>query len=52
LGFSQKLALIRLFLHSDPKTIDQFAKDWNQVEYLMKAGFIGQSAFPFGLKKV
>jgi len=50
LDFGQKLAIIRLFFNIEPKTIDEFAKAWCQIEYLATAGFLGIAQHPFKIK--
>lgn len=35
-GLTQRLALIRYYLGTDPKTFDDIARDWNQLFFALQ----------------
>ena len=48
-GYGQKLALIRFYLHKDVHNLDEFAQYWCEIEYLAKIGVLTMAQIPLKL---
>lgn len=49
MGYGQKAALIRFYLHKEATSIDEFALYWNEIEYLSNIGVLTMAQIPLKL---
>jgi len=48
-GFAEKTALIRYYLHKDVQSPEDFARYWSEIEYLSKVGILTMAQVPLKL---